>query len=272
MLDIFESIINVAPVMQKVFPFDCMMGIADTEQFIYYLPGDKLQHASPVGKRITEGDGMWEAIHHGKTFSTTIPREVWGLPFKSIQTPLRNGTGDVVGAFGFGYSLENQEILQNAVDTIVASSQQVNTSSQRLIENVDLLKEKMNTLKSSGETMVGRLKKSDKVLVIIKNIASQSNLLGFNALLEASRAGVYGRGFTVVADEMRKLSVNSFAAAKDVQDIIEGIQSEMQVHDKEIQKVDEISLLQQSVTKDISDAIASLASLAENIQKLAARV
>jgi Methyl-accepting chemotaxis protein len=272
MLDIFTSLINVAPIMQSVFPFDCMMGIADKEQFIFYLPGDKLKHTSPVGKRITQGDGMWEAINYRRTFSATIPKEVWGLPFKSIQTPLHSSAGDVVGAFGFGYSLENQEILQDAVDTIVTSSQQVNTSSQKLIENVSLLKEKMNALRLSGETMASSLKKSDKVLVIIKDIAAQSNLLGLNALIEASRAGEYGRGFSVVADEMRKLSVNSHTAVKDAQNIIEGIQSEMLSHDKEIRRVDEISLFQQSVTKDISDAISALSSLAEDIQKLAAKV
>lgn len=272
MVDIFESIINVAPIMQKVFPFDCMMGIADREKFIFYLPGDKLRHASPVGKKLSRGDGMWEVINNRQTFSTVIPKEVWGLPFKSIQTPLFNENGEVIGAFGFGYSLENQEILQGAVNTIVASSQQVTESSQKLTENAQLLRRKLETLRVSGETMVRSIKKSDDILKFIQNVATQSNLLGLNALIEASNAGQYGRGFSVVAEEIRKLSVNSFAAVKDAQFILEGIKKEMLDHDKEIIKADEISAYQQSSTLEISGAIVSLSSLAENIRDLAAKV
>ncbi|QOX64160.1 hypothetical protein FRZ06_12835 [Anoxybacterium hadale] len=272
MTDLFESIKNAAPVMQKVFPFDCMMGMADRERFIFYLPGEKLRHESPVGKAIIKGDGMWETMHYRQTFSAIIPKDVWGVTFKSIQTPLYGLDGEVIGAFGFGYSLENQEILQDAASTIAASSQQLTASSLHLAENAKLLQHKMDALRQSGDGMVGSLKKSDQVLVFIKEIATQSNLLGFNALLEAARAGQYGRGFSVVADEMRKLSVNSFSAVKEAQEILEGIQMGMVGHDGEIRKVDEISMVQQSATQDITNAIVSLSKLAEDIKILADKV
>ena len=115
MLDIFTSIINTAPIMQKIFPFDCMIVLSDKEDFIYYLPGARLKHPSPVGKKISMGDGLWEAVNNRQIYSTTISKEVWGLPFKSISTPLYDERREVVGSLGFAYSLENQDILQNAV-------------------------------------------------------------------------------------------------------------------------------------------------------------
>jgi hypothetical protein len=272
MHDIFESIINVAPIMQRVFPFDCMMGIANKENFIFYLPGERLKHDSPVGQKLSKGDGMWEAINFKQTFSTIIPKEVWGLPFKSIQTPLFNEQGEAIGAFGFGYSLENQEVLQDAVNTIVASSQQVTASSKELMENASLLKEKLDVLRDSGEAMVKSLKKSDEILVFLKKIATQSNLLGFNASIEAARAGQYGRGFSVVAEEVRNLSVNSTTAVQDAQVILDSIKSQILEHDKEIGAVEKISSYQQSSTMEISDAMVSLSSLAERILHLADKV
>ena len=271
MSDLFSSIINTAPIIQKVFPFDCMIILANNEEFIYYLPGTRLKHDSPVGKKISMGDGLWEAIQERRILSTTIPKEVWGLPFKSVTTPLYE-QGEVTGSLGFAYSLENQEILQDAVHTIVSSSQQVSASSHELSENAQLLSNSLHLLKNSSKEMVKSLNKTDEILKSLKKIASQSNLLGFNASIEAARAGQYGLGFSVVADEIRKLSEDSEKAVRETQVILGNIKNEITEHDKEILNADQSSEYQQTATHEISKAIGSLSILAEKIQELAWKV
>ena len=272
MSDLFSSIINTAPIMQKVFPFDCMIVLSDLEEFIFYLPGERLKHDSPVGRKISIGDGLWEAIHDRRILSTTISKEVWGLPFKSVTTPLFNERGQVIGALGFAYSLENQEILQDAVHTIVSSSQQVAASSHELSENAKSLNNTLHLLRNSSEEMVKSLNKSDEILKSLKKITSQSNLLGFNASIEAARAGHYGLGFSVVADEMRKLSEDSEKAVRETQTVLSNIKNEIAEHDREILNADRNSEYQQTATQEISKAMGSLSILAEKIQELARKV
>lgn len=272
MSDVFESIITVAPIMQKIFPFDCMLGIADKKEFIFYLPGEKLKHESPVGKKLSMGDGMWEVVNYGRTVSAVMPKELWGLPFKSIQTPLFDDKGSIIGALGFGYSLENQEILQDAVHTIVSSTQQVTSSSHLLSGNAQVLHDKLDELSLSGTAMLSSLKKTDEILFFIKDVATQSSLLGLNASIEAARAGQFGRAFAVVADEVQKLSINSTTAVKDAQLILENLKSVIVEHGKAIREADEHSVYQRNETIEISKAIASLTSLAENIRELAVKV
>ena len=120
--------------------------------------------------------------------------------------------------------------------------------------------------------MMKSLKKSDEILVSLKKIASQSNLLGFNASIEAARAGQYGLSFSVVADEIRKLSEDSERAVRETQIILGNIKNNMTEHDKEILKADEFSAYQQTATQEITKAMGSLSLLAEKIQELAWKV
>lgn len=98
---------------------------------------------------------------------------------------------------------------QDVVTQSVAAIQGVSERAQELKKGMDELGEQANGI--------------SHILVVISDIADQTNLLALNAAIEAARAGEAGRGFAVVADEVRKLAEKTMSATKQVEDAINNI-------------------------------------------------
>jgi len=132
---------------------------------------------------------------------------------------------------------ENIEKLSNTLDSLVVSITKINELVQNLdslgndgLEQVDLLEDRaLNTEKSSQNVnrIIKEVKENaNQINVItdtISQIAEQTNLLALNAAIEAARAGESGRGFSVVAEEIRKLAEKSSNATKDIAELIQDV-------------------------------------------------
>ncbi|MHB2250768.1 methyl-accepting chemotaxis protein [Pseudomonas fitomaticsae] len=123
-----------------------------------------------------------------------------------------------------------EEVARNAVSTSQASTtsneiaQQGQDKVVQTVQAIQAMSVDVQTTSSLVEGLAERGRDIGKVLDVIRAIAEQTNLLALNAAIEAARAGEAGRGFAVVADEVRALAHRTSQSTQEIEQMVEGIQ------------------------------------------------
>ena len=137
--------------------------------------------------------------------------------------------------------------LAQEMETI---NQNVRISINQLVENQEKNDEAMQEIFSVIKNLIAKTEKIDVITKLINRISSETNLLGLNAKVEAVHAGVYGKGFSVVANEIQRLSNESKNASVDISDTIKSITDEIDLLEKvAMQSKDIFSAQRESVTE-----------------------
>ena len=164
---------------------------------------------------------------------------------------------------------ESSEIVSNT--SIQASEKAVdgNHSVTKIIHQMDDISDTVNHLSEKVKTLGERSNQINEIIRVITGIADQTNLLALNAAIEAARAGEHGRGFAVVADEVRKLAEQSSESAKQISSLISVIKTDT---DETVESMDATTSKVTDGIQLIRDAGSSFRQIEQAVQGVSSQI
>ncbi|MGF2685973.1 methyl-accepting chemotaxis protein [Marinobacter sp. DUT-3] len=168
--------------------------------------GQVRQQATDVGGIARETDGQTERQHQDIESVVTAMNE------------MSAAAGEVAGFAG-----EAAENARQAQDGVRFTQDTLTTA----VDGVSALSADMDQASTAITQVATRSDDINRILDVIRGVAEQTNLLALNAAIEAARAGEQGRGFAVVADEVRTLASRTRQSTDEISEMIEGLQSDV---------------------------------------------
>lgn len=260
---------DFAPLIGEMFPEGATLFITSLTDFAYRYDSKKFGFPDiVVGSPIKEGSPSQEAINTKKPVIRDLPAEFYGKPVQVLTYPIFDGD-ELVGTFGMGLPRQHATDLKEMANNLTSGLEQISSVIEEMAASASQVTTNQQVLNHNVTEIYNVSEEINEVLAFIKQIADETKMLGLNAAIEAARAGEAGRGFGVVAEEIRKLSDES----KETVVKIRGLTDRIKERISETTKSSELTLRsseeQAAATEEMTASIEEITSMAVQLDKMA---
>ncbi len=266
---VINAFVKVAPLLNSLIQDDITVGIYDTEKLIINIPAKTFALNVTPGDPLVEGDIVTNAIRTNSELSAILPKELFGFPLVARAIPLHDEEGNVVGGVGIGTSLERANKLFEMAESFSAIVEQTAASIEDISDSVTRLADKVTDVTGQMKDVSASAEEISEISSVVKGISDQSNLLGLNAAIEAARAGDVGKGFSVVANEIRKLATNSKENVNQINDITKNIHGLLLTLNEAFLEINTLTDTQSGSIQEFSATIQEISYKAQELAQLA---
>ncbi len=255
--NLLDCFVKIAPYLNSLTIDDIGVTVTDTEKYLTFVKGNQVPQLVNEGEPIPEGTVVAECMKKGRKVINKVSADIFGFPYIACGIPIKENN-KIIGAVSFVISIDKQEKLLSLAEELSSGLEELTQSSLLIDEGSEKLFDVTNRLLVKSSESNVHIEETDGILKFIQNIAGQTNLLGLNAAIEAARVGQEGRGFGVVAQEIRKLALNSSESIQKIEEILKGIKETSAEQSKIINEINSITRNQAEAIRNINSSVQQL--------------
>ncbi|ABO50100.1 methyl-accepting chemotaxis sensory transducer [Desulforamulus reducens MI-1] len=265
----WQEIISVAKTVKMLLGAEIGIVVSDTEKFIYYERGASLDLGIKIGDSFKPGSITEQILNSKSRVVRRADSKLYGVPYIGMGAPIFDENNQVVGSITIGQPTTIQEALLEDAAKLEASMDVISQTTSSLSAASQQLAATATNLSGQADGINESVQKTDSVLNLIKDVAAQTHLLGLNAAIEAARAGDQGRGFNVVAEEIRKLAARTTGSVKEISETLMLIQNAVEDLSGQTHQIAAVSQEQSASVEEIAASIDDVVSMAKELKELA---
>lgn len=262
---------DFAPILAEMFYEGAFLYITDLQKIAYRQASTKFDMpAITMGYELQEKDIASKVIKSKSPAIEEIDASKYGVPIFVSNYPLfdEEKKDEVVATLGVvtpkvtAAALRHMAInLENGLSGIASAIEELTATASEIHTNEQSLNTSIGEITAISDEI-------NKVSAFIKEIADETKMLGLNAAIEAARAGEAGRGFGVVAEEIRKLSDQSKSTVPIIKKLTENIKQKADEASRKSKGSLHSSQEQAAATEEITASIEEITSMSEELTKI----
>jgi hypothetical protein len=265
---------SFAPVLTGLLPEGGVLFLADKEKFVAKQASEKFDMPElQVNSPLRNGGIQSEAMRQQKQILQELDAAVYGVPVLAASSPLIDEeVNEVVGTFTIALPRQLARDLKDIAGALDQGLTGVSAAVQQISAATNDASVNQTKLNGEIEKVKEQLGNINELMAFTKDIADETKMLGLNAAIEAARVGDAGRGFGVVADEIRKLSEESKKTVAKIREFTEEIEKRMNATMDESQST--LAGVQETAaaTQEVNATLEEMTSLASKLANTAANL
>ena len=269
---LLQSFKDFAPILSEMFPEGAFLGISDLNKMIKVQSSKKFDIPSlKPGTELPENFISKKAMETGKIEEEEeSDSSKYGVPVRIVSCPMFDeDTKETVGTMGIITPEKTAADLRSMSQNLSESLTGISSAIQELAASAAQIHTNEQDLNNEIKQVISISDQINSVSEFIKDIADETKMLGLNAAIEAARAGESGRGFGVVAEEIRKLSDQSKSTVPKIAELTNNIKQKIESSSKKSQNSLSSSQEQAAATEEITASIEEINGLADELNKIA---
>ena len=270
---IFPAFPDFAPIIAEMFPEGALVWLTDTQKNVG-MQGSRKFSTDQFKVGDPPEPFAQEFLKTGKPGALELDAKQYGIPFLTMGQPLfdPDEKDKVVGSFGITIPKRHAQRLRNMSDKMDKNVNEIAAVIQQLAASASEIATNEGTLNNSIAEIYQISEKIEEVLGFVTQIAAETKMLGLNAAIEAARAGDAGRGFGVVAEEIRKLSDQSRDTVVSIQQLTDQIKEQLEHARRVSEQTLRASEEQAAASEEIAASIQDLTKTAEKLDRVAQEI